>query len=190
MGYCLSFVSTFTGSNVPAAAITMGISSYCDVKNFVKGDIDVKEFAYNIGENTSRIVGGFTGALVFAATGPVGWAAGGALFSQIAVQEYKVHVKMISNTFNSVIDNQGDIVAATKELASDFKGFASQKLYDIKDNASNFKDIATDFKDTAGDKLDDLKDVAVNKFGDLKDGATDKLGSAKSGAVKLLKKIK
>jgi len=170
-GYCLNFISGLTGSNVPAAAITMGISSYSDIKDFTNGDISGSELAYNLGENVFRIAGGIVGATAGSPLGIFGMAGGGIAGSEAAAQLYKVGIDYVSDHFEIITEKASDF----KDMAIDFKDTAGDKLGDL--------------KDAAGDKLGDLKDTAAEKLGDLKNGAADKIGSAKSGAVKLLKKI-
>ena len=170
------------GSSVPAAVISMSVESYGDVKDYVEGEIDEKELAYNLGENAASVVGatvgGILGGTVGTAVGPagtvVGSVAGASAGSAIATKAYQEAAEFVSENKETIIkatENIGqkasEIADGVKDTAGDIKDAAADKLDAAADKAGEIKDAAADKLDAAADKDGELKDAAVSKITNL-----------------------
>lgn len=189
MGYGLGFVTGVTRSNALATGITMGISSYGDVKDFVQGDISGKELAYNLGENAASITGAIIG-------GSVGGLAGGVAGSYLATKAYDVSTEFVADNVGVVIEKGGEVLDKAGDIAIDVKDAAAEKLDVIVDKAVDVKDAAAEKLDVVADKAADVKDAAAEKLDvakdkavDLKNAAAEKASGLKGKAANLIHKF-
>ena len=189
MGYGLGLVTGVTRSNAIAAGITMGISSYGDVKDFVQGDISGKELAYNLGENAASITGAIIG-------GSVGGLVGGVAGSYLATKAYDVSTEFVADNVGVVIEKGGEVLDKAGDIAIDVKDAAAEKLDVIVDKAGDVKDAAAEKLDVVADKAADVKDAAAEKLDvakdkavDLKNTAAEKASGLKGKAANLIHKF-
>lgn len=189
IGYGLGFVTDVTRSNALATGITMGISSYGDVKDFVQGDISGKELAYNLGENAASITGAIIG-------GSVGGLAGRVAGSYLATKAYDVSTEFVADNVGVVIEKGGEVLDKAGDIAIDVKDAAAEKLDVIVDKAVDVKDAAAEKLDVVADKAADVKDAAAEKLDvakdkavDLKNAAAEKASGLKGKAANLIHKF-
>ena len=78
---------------IPADLVSFGVSTYGNVADYVRGDIEMSELAYNIGDDAVRIAGRYGGAAVGSLImPPAGTIVGGFVGCAISSEAYKLAV--------------------------------------------------------------------------------------------------
>ncbi|WP_294411299.1 hypothetical protein [uncultured Ruminococcus sp.] len=178
VGYGSGVLREVTGSNIPAQVITLGVTSYDEVKDYVDGEIDGAELAHGLGRNVVQVVGGAAGATLGSAAGPVGSFAGGMAGSYAATQAYDAASEFISDNMDTIVETGAEVVDKVSNTVDNISNTVSDKLVEA-------KEATIEFKDNTVEKLGDIKDSAAEKLDDVKDGASEVLDDAKSMAVDL-----
>jgi hypothetical protein len=146
------------GAGIPIAAISMGIASYNDVVDFIQGEIDGAELAYNLGQNASGVAGAMAGAkggAIVGATagavlGPAGIAVGGFCGAVVggmvgyvvAVQAYAVVLDVASNAIDFVAENVEELrdraIEIGQSVLDSVANTASDAVDGVKSAMNNF----------------------------------------------------
>ena len=121
---------------VPAAIVSFGVESYDTVMDFAQGDIDLAEFAYDLGENAASVSGSAVGAgLAGAAVGSVvpgagtavgfvvaGGASlvGGMVGTAVATGAYRTAIEAGSAGAEVLADKAHEVAKGTLEVAKEY----------------------------------------------------------------------
>lgn len=189
MGYVTGAVTELSHSSVPAMAITMGVASYGDVKDFADGKISGGELAYDLGENAASVVGGAVGAAAGTLAGSVaglvgsfaGGLAGGAVGSAAATKAYGAGVEFISENIDDVKDAGAEVIDAVNDKAVEVGEAVAETAAK---SAETVKETAADVREAVSDKLDD----AADKAAEVKDTASMTLKNAKVKVTNVIHK--
>jgi hypothetical protein len=198
------------GSSIPAAVVTMGVTSYGDIKDYQEGKLTEAELSYQLGENAASVaggaVGGMVGGTVGSVAGPVGTAAGAmvgsAVGSAVASGAYQVTAEFVGESVEDVKDYiDGEI--DQKELAERIGDHAETAAAEVKESidataatlveagenvqqaaAYVAADVSTNMESLKNVSTEKLNEVA-NKAGELKSSAAGSLDVAADKAVEL-----
>ena len=198
VGYVSGAVTELAGGScLPAAAITMGVESYDDIKDYAEGNISSADLAYNLGENAARTVGGVVGAAAGSVGGPVGSLAAGAVVSAGAAKAYEVGVDVVSDTVNDVKDFIDDEISgedlaynlgentfrAAGALAgglvfSDVTSDIATEVYAqsveyVEDHIGDVVEAGAEIADAVGEKATEVKDAVTDIASDAADNVKE-----------------
>lgn len=198
------------GSSIPAAVVTMGVTSYGDIKDYQEGKLTEAELSYQLGENAASVaggaVGGMVGGTVGSVAGPVGTAAGAmvgsAVGSAVASGAYQVTAEFVGESVEDVKDYiDGEI--DQKELAERIGDHAETAAAEVKESidataatlveagenvqqaaAYVAADVSTNMESLKNVSTEKLNEVA-NKAGEIKASAAGSLDVAADKAAEL-----
>lgn len=163
-------------SNVPAAVITFGVTSYDTVSDFAEGKIGAEELAIDLGENGVGIVGSIagsaaTGALVGSvvpgagtAVGAAAGLVGGMVGYAVTTEAYKTAVEYAKENGEEIVENVGEFASDVAEVAVDAGGQVVSGASDLADKAQA---IANDTIDKASELGDDVATAVKDAISDF-----------------------
>lgn len=139
-------IQSLAGSNVPAAMVSFGVASYDTIIDFAQGEIDITEFAYDMGNNAVGVSGSMLGAQYGAVVGQavipipgVGAVAGGLVGGMVGYAvttgAYKTAVEYGSKGADALGAKAKQIAGATIEYAQEN---VPEKAADVKAAINTF----------------------------------------------------
>lgn len=129
-------IKSLGNTGVPAAAISLGVQSFDSVVDYAQGTIEGKELAYDLGENTTGLLGSMAGsALAGAALGTVvpgagnvagfvAGAVGGMVGCAVTTEAYKTAVEVGGKEIKVLSEK---VQKLANETIESVKGYATNK---------------------------------------------------------------
>ena len=138
-----ALIQKISGSCFPAAVVSFAVESYDSVSAFAKGEIDVGELAYELGENAASIAGamggGSVGSAIGSVAGPVGTVVGGVIGSVVGAavtsEVYATAVEAGAEAVEYLAEKAEGFMQDTVEF---FEEHVPEKLEEAKTALNNF----------------------------------------------------